>query len=269
MSKLKLNQDILEEIVPHFNVWGKIFFKEPVELEALKKFMLSGKEAYEATLRYFSHVDTVHIALKKICITVKRHILEEEYGSNLYQFPYDFSMLDDILRVLEKSNTKIEIEDYPSSTAGRKALARLTQKPIIDFSRMIVESMPNLNKLVVELSAPEQPRFSWTRVYEEMKKFNSEIFQHIPSEILKILPKNDPGVDIDAVKNQLIKKFDIHDGLVFKFVLQFSGYESEEDSDLSFEHNLNEIEEESESDENEGSDYFVGEEDALNADEEF
>uniref|UniRef100_A0AC34GAW0 Uncharacterized protein n=1 Tax=Panagrolaimus sp. ES5 TaxID=591445 RepID=A0AC34GAW0_9BILA len=90
--------------------------------------MLSGKEPYEAALRHFSHVDAVIIKNISISIVVKRHILREDLGSNVYKLPYDFSFLDDILGVVEKSNTKLDIEGYPSSAAGRKALARLTQK---------------------------------------------------------------------------------------------------------------------------------------------
>uniref|UniRef100_A0A914QDE0 Uncharacterized protein n=1 Tax=Panagrolaimus davidi TaxID=227884 RepID=A0A914QDE0_9BILA len=121
-----LNRDILEEIVTQFNI--ETIPNEEDAVKALQTFMRSGKESYEAALRYFSHVDTVVIANKQIEIFVKRHVVSKRDGCNLYIFPYDFVLLNDILGVLESTNKKLEIEAYPESLAGRKALARLTQK---------------------------------------------------------------------------------------------------------------------------------------------
>uniref|UniRef100_A0A914Q849 Uncharacterized protein n=1 Tax=Panagrolaimus davidi TaxID=227884 RepID=A0A914Q849_9BILA len=121
-----LNRDILEEIVSQFNI--ETIPNEEEAIKALQIFMRSGKESYEAALRYFSHVDTVVIENKQIEIIVKRHVVNKRDGFNLYKFPYDFDLLNDILGVLENRNKNLEIEAYPESPAGRKALARLTQK---------------------------------------------------------------------------------------------------------------------------------------------
>uniref|UniRef100_A0AC35FD39 DUF38 domain-containing protein n=1 Tax=Panagrolaimus sp. PS1159 TaxID=55785 RepID=A0AC35FD39_9BILA len=394
-----LNQDILEEIVSQFNIWAMPCERKAVK--ALQTFMRSGKESYEAALRYFSHVDTVVIAYNKIRIIVKRHVVIERDEFNLYKFPYDFDLLNDILGVLENTNKKLEIEAYPESPAGRKALARLTQKhlkfvgfddgddlpldyynffknecnfddsrlnlccvknpsisdffkltsnhqsltthlikfiremsferqtfPAIeslsidpcfceegfedfpflfttglidDFTKLIVECMPNLKKLVTDFSSrPEHPSFSWKKVYKEMKKFNSEMFQHIPFQVKGVLrfffndfrqsfkkvveniQKTDPGVDVDLVEKRLVKKFDIHDELYFEFVLQFcEDDDSEDDSDdeLTFDYfqelpyaaffgnDFDQYDEQGgDNEESNGSDYFDGEQDAASAD---
>uniref|UniRef100_A0A914QU77 DUF38 domain-containing protein n=1 Tax=Panagrolaimus davidi TaxID=227884 RepID=A0A914QU77_9BILA len=351
-----LNRDILEEIVSQFNAW-KIPNEEEA-VKALRTFMRSGKESYEATLRYFSHVDTVVIAYKQIGIIVKRHVVNKRHGFNLYKFPYDFDLLNDILGVLENTNKKLEIEAYPEIPAGRKALARLTQKhlkfvsfdegddfpfdydlpsdyynffknecnfddsrlflccvknpsisdffkltskhrslathlknfirkvsfkrqtfpaveslsidpcfceedfgdfPFVfttelihDFTKLIVERMPNLKKLVTDFSARfERPTFTSKTIYKEMKKFNPEMFQHIPirvkgalrffvndfphsfKKVVESIPKTDLGVDVDPVEKRLVKKFDIHDELYFEFVLQFCE-EDVSDDQLAF-----------------------------------
>uniref|UniRef100_A0A914QGE0 Uncharacterized protein n=1 Tax=Panagrolaimus davidi TaxID=227884 RepID=A0A914QGE0_9BILA len=160
--------------------------------------------------------------------------------------------------------------------------------------------MPNLKKLVTDFCArPERPAFTWKRVYKEMKKFNPEMFQHIPirikgalrfivvdfrqsfKKVVERIPKTDLGVDVDPVEKRLVKKFDIHDEFYFKFVLQFgeeddSEGDSEDDSDDAFEEMLYaaffgnafyEYEgQEGYSDESNGSDYFDGEQDAASAD---
>uniref|UniRef100_A0A914QQT2 Uncharacterized protein n=1 Tax=Panagrolaimus davidi TaxID=227884 RepID=A0A914QQT2_9BILA len=241
-----LNRDILEEIVSQFNI--ETIPNEEEAVKALQTFMRSGKESYEAALRYFSHVDTVVIGDKQIEIFVKRHVVSEPDEYNLYKFPYDFDLLNDILGVLEDTNKNLEIEAYPESSAGRKALARLTQKPIHDFTKLIVESMPNLKKLDTDFSAcPKRPMFTWKKVYKQMKKLNSEMFQHIPIQVkgamrffvndfpqsfkmaVKSIPKTDLGIDVDLVERKLLKKFDIHDGLYFEFVLQFCEKNDSED----------------------------------------
>uniref|UniRef100_A0AC35GJ22 Methyltransferase domain-containing protein n=1 Tax=Panagrolaimus sp. PS1159 TaxID=55785 RepID=A0AC35GJ22_9BILA len=135
-----LNRDILEEIVPHFNVWN---FNEDKSVEQIENFMLSGKEPYEATLRFFSHADTVVIAPNAVQIVVIRHTLRVSDGNNLYKFPYDFRFLNDILGALKNSHAKLEIEYYPYSAAGRKVLAHLTQKKLKFVSFDDTDDLPS------------------------------------------------------------------------------------------------------------------------------
>uniref|UniRef100_A0AC34FX29 DUF38 domain-containing protein n=1 Tax=Panagrolaimus sp. ES5 TaxID=591445 RepID=A0AC34FX29_9BILA len=141
-----------------------------------------------------------------------------------------------------------------------------TTAAVKDFSNLLVESMPNLTNVVANFSAqPEQRMFSWKRVYNEMKKFTPEMFEHIPSkvkgslnfyvvdnheslkkasslnQIIKLIPKTNPGVDFDHIHKRLVKKFDIHDGLTFDFTLQLSEEESEDE--YSSENESDEMEE--------------------------
>uniref|UniRef100_A0AC35GYL2 Uncharacterized protein n=1 Tax=Panagrolaimus sp. PS1159 TaxID=55785 RepID=A0AC35GYL2_9BILA len=107
--------------------------------------------------------------------------------------------------------------------------------------------MPNLNNLVADFSAnPEQQMFTWKRVYKEMKKFNPEMFKHIPTKV-----KGSFNFYVVEFRNSLKEKFDIHDGLTFEFILQVSEEEESED----------EFEDESEG----GSDEEIPFHDLLNA----
>lgn len=63
-------------------------------------------------------------------------------------------------------------------------------------------------------------------------------------QIIELIPKTNPGVDFDLVNKQLVKKFDIHDGLTFDFTLQLSEEESEDE--FSSENESDEMEEEEE-----------------------
>uniref|UniRef100_A0AC34FQ24 Uncharacterized protein n=1 Tax=Panagrolaimus sp. ES5 TaxID=591445 RepID=A0AC34FQ24_9BILA len=125
-----LNPDILEEIVSQFNMWTMEDGEKSVA--AIKKFMLSGKEPYQAVLRYFSSVDSVAIDSFKLRIYIKRLVVHKDFNndSNLYIFPFDFPFLDDILKAVMKSNTKLQVESYPFSNSGKRVLTMLLQKDL-------------------------------------------------------------------------------------------------------------------------------------------
>uniref|UniRef100_A0AC35F974 DUF38 domain-containing protein n=1 Tax=Panagrolaimus sp. PS1159 TaxID=55785 RepID=A0AC35F974_9BILA len=347
-----LNPDILEEVIPNFN-----FFEMGAEksLDAIKNFMLSGKEPYQAVLRYFSSVDCVSINSFRLLIYVKKMITFENliYEKNPYIFPFDFLFFEDVLKVVIKSNKKLEIEAYPMNVEGRRILATLihkdlkyiafdssrilpsdyykffkneckfddvrlilccSRKPIPDeffelasthrsftthfenfilkmpdegtfpaienlsfdpcfcehdyddygfifntenvnsFLTFLSKSMPNLKKLNAQFVARPQRKYSnWDEVYYAMIEFFPNIFKNVAPQIKGSLwfcahdSKNsfknaverlgeNPEIHIDFEKKCFIKKFSIHEGLSFEFVLQFNEEEVDSDNDSSNEY---------------------------------
>jgi hypothetical protein len=132
-----LNPDILEEIIPFFN-------QRKMTLEngskALKNFMLSGKEPFEAVMKYFSRIDIISINAFTIRFYIKRYVLSKEYDNNLHKFAFDFPFLDHILEA--SVNVKLEIKAYPETFAGKKILARLTRRELKNISLDGVEDLP-------------------------------------------------------------------------------------------------------------------------------